>query len=268
MVFQRLGILESRWVTVNGLPVHARVSVDSVPDGYPAVVLVHGVGISSRYMVPTAERLAPYFRVYAPDLPGFGRSAKPSHVLNLTELADALDGWMQAVGLERAVLLGNSFGCQIIVELALRHPERVERAVLQGPTVDPKARTALQQIARWQLNTPREPPSLGVVTIRDYRECGIRRVVRTFQHSLHDRIEEKLPHMQTPTLIVRGGRDPIVPQRWAEEATRLLPKGRLIVIPGAAHTVNYNSPLELARVVRSFLSGDQPRDKEDQKEGA
>jgi 2-hydroxy-6-oxonona-2,4-dienedioate hydrolase len=266
-VSQKLGRLESGWISVDGLPMHARVSADPAPDKAPTVVLVHGIGISSRYMVPTAERLAPFFRVYAPDLPGFGRSAKPSHVLNLTELADALDGWMQAVGLERATLLGNSFGCQIIAEFALRHPERVERAVLQGPTVDPKARTALQQIARWQLDTPREPPSLGAVTIRDYRDCGIRRVVRTFQYSLQDRIEEKLPHMQVSTLVVRGGRDPIVPQRWAEEATRLLPKGRLIVIPGAAHTVNYNSPLELARVVRPFLSGDQPRDKEDQ-EGA
>jgi 2-hydroxy-6-oxonona-2,4-dienedioate hydrolase len=265
---QKLGRLESRWVTVDGLPVHARVSVDPVPDGSPAVVLVHGIGISSRYMVPTGERLAPHFRVYAPDLPGFGRSAKPSHVLNLTELAEALDGWMRAAGLKQAMLLGNSFGCQIIAELALRHPERVERAVLQGPTVDPRARTAPQQMARWQLNTPREPPSLGFLTIRDYRECGVRRVVRTFRYSLQDRIEEKLPHMQIPTMVVRGGRDPIVPQRWAEEATRLLPEGRLVVIPGAAHTVNYNSPLELARVARPFLSGYRPRDEEDQKEGA
>ncbi len=255
-------------MTVDGLPVHARVLVDPVPDRSLAVILIHGIGVSSRYMVPTAERLAPYFRVYAPDLPGFGRSAKPSHVLNLTELADALDGWMQAVGLERAVLLGNSFGCQIIVEFFLRHPERVERAVLQGPTVDPKARTALQQIIRWQLDSPREPPSLGLVLIRDYRDCGVRRVVRTFQYALQDRIEEKLPHMQIPTMVVRGGRDPIVPQRWAEEATRLLPEGRLVVIPGAAHTVNYNSPLELARVARPFLSGYRPRDEEDQKEGA
>jgi 2-hydroxy-6-oxonona-2,4-dienedioate hydrolase len=102
---QKLGRLESRWVTVDGLPVHARVSVDPVPDGFPALVLVHGLGVSGRYMVPTAERLAPHFRVYAPDLPGFGRSGKPSRVLNLTELADALAGWMRAAGLERAALL-------------------------------------------------------------------------------------------------------------------------------------------------------------------
>jgi 2-hydroxy-6-oxonona-2,4-dienedioate hydrolase len=261
-VFQKPGRLESRWITVDGLPVHARISADPAPSGLPAVVLVHGIGVSSRYMVPLAERLAAHYRIYVPDLPGFGRSGKPPHVLNLTELADALAGWMRAAGLERAALLGNSFGCQIIAELALRHPQRVERAVLQGPTVDPKARTALQQIARWQLDSPREPPSQALIIMRDYRDCGIRRLIRTFQYSLQDRIEEKLPRMHVPTLVVRGGRDPIVPQRWAEEATRLLPRGRLIVIPGAAHTVNYNSPLELARVVRPFLSGDHYQDNE------
>ena len=57
-----------------------------------------------------------------------------------------------------------------------------------------------------------------------------------------------------PTLVVRGSRDQIVPQRWAEEAARLLPMGRLVVIPGAAHTANYSAPMELAHVTRAFLS--------------
>src|SRR3982751_3131372 len=105
------------------------------------VILVHGMVISSRYMVPTAERLAPLCDVYAVDLPGYGKSAKPARVLSLAELADALAAWMKAAGLEKAHLVGNSFGCQIIVEFALRHPARVNRIVLQGPTVDPEARS-------------------------------------------------------------------------------------------------------------------------------
>ena len=74
---------------------------------------------------------------------------------------------------------------------------------------------------------------------------------------MEDRVEEKLPHVQVPALVVRGSRDTIVPQRWAEEATRLLPMGRLAEIPGAPHTVVYDAPLDLARVVRPFLSSDQ-----------
>ncbi len=256
-MIQGKGPIESRWIRAGGGLAHARVSTGPAGAGSPAVVLVHGVGVTSRYMVPLAERLAPYYRVYAPDLPGFGLSDKPRHALDVPELADALAAWMEAVGLGRATLLGNSFGCQIIAEFAVRYPQRIERAVLQGPTVDPHARTALRQIVRWQLDTPREPPSQALIILRDYLDCGIRRLVRTFRYSLSDRIEEKLPRIGVPTLVVRGGRDPVVPQRWAEEATRLLLMGRLVVVPGAGHTVNYNSPLELARVVRLFLGDDR-----------
>ncbi|MDQ3880940.1 MAG: alpha/beta hydrolase, partial [Chloroflexota bacterium] len=64
----------------------------------------------------------------------------------------------------------------------------------------------------------------------------------------------KLPCVRVPTLVVRGGRDPIVPQAWAEEVARLLPRGRLVVIPGAAHAVNHDAPAALARVVLPFLT--------------
>ncbi len=246
-------------MTVDGLPVHAHVSVDSVPEGGPTVVLVHGLVVSSRYMVPTAERLASHYHVYAPDLPGFGESDKPPHALNVAELSDSLAAWMREAGLERAALVGNSFGCQIVADFASRYPERIERAVLQGPTVDPRARSAPRQVPRFLLNSAREPLSLGPVLLRDYLSAGFRRAARTFQYMLEDRIEDKLPHVRVPALVVRGSRDPIVPQRWAEEATRLLPKGRLVVIPGVAHTINYSASLELVRVVRPFLSNDRQR---------
>lgn len=54
--------------------------------------------------------------------------------------------------------------------------------------------------------------------------------------------------------VLEGLSDQIVPQRWTEEATRLPPMGRLVVILGAAHTANYSAPMELAHVVRTFLS--------------
>jgi pimeloyl-ACP methyl ester carboxylesterase len=248
-----MGRLESCWVVANGLRMHACVSAEPGPAGAPPVVLVHGVGLSHRYLLPTAERLAPCCPVYVPDLPGFGKSAKPRRALGLAELTDALAAWMPAVGLERAVLLGNSFGCQIIADLAMRHPARIEATVLVGPTIDPHARTALGQIRRWLRNTPGEAPSQGLVIARDYWDCGLRRLVRTFRYALEDRIEDKLPLVRVPALVVRGSRDTIVPQCWAQEVTGLLPKGRLIVIPGAAHTLVYKVPAELVRAIRPFL---------------
>jgi 2-hydroxy-6-oxonona-2,4-dienedioate hydrolase len=69
-------------------------------------------------------------------------------VLDVPELADALAAWMTSLGIGPAVLIGNSLGCQILVELALRHRERVKCLVLQAPTPDPAARSARQQIVR------------------------------------------------------------------------------------------------------------------------
>ncbi len=130
-VGRQSGQLRSSWIRFEGIPVHARVSVDPALAGSLPVVLVHGIGVASRCMVPIAEVLAPYHWVYAPDLPGFGKSGKPAHALNLTELTDALAVWTRAIGLQSAAFFGNFFGCQIVADLALRYPDLVERVVLQ-----------------------------------------------------------------------------------------------------------------------------------------
>ena len=141
------GRLQSQWTELNGGRIHALAAADAAPAGRVAVVLVHGQGMSSHYMKPLMRRLAPDFPVYAPDQPGFGSSHKPSHALDIAELADFLAEWMDAVGLRRAALFGNSFGCQVCVEFALRHPGRLDRMVLQGPTADPRARRAAPERA-------------------------------------------------------------------------------------------------------------------------
>jgi pimeloyl-ACP methyl ester carboxylesterase len=160
---------------------------------------------------------------------------------------------MPAVGLERAAFLGNSMGCQIIAQFAVRHPDRIERAVLQGPTTDPEARTWHQQFWRWIKKMRHEKREQTPVNLREYRDAGVYRVFRSLQMSFfEDRIEEQLPRMSVPTLVVRGSRDTIVPQRWAEEVVRLLPMGRLAV-PGALHTMNFQQPRELVQVSLPFL---------------
>ena len=223
------------------------------PVGQPPIVLVHGLIVSSRYMVPTAERLAPFFPVYALDLPGFGRSAKPPRALDVPQLADALAGWMDAVGLEWAVLIGNSFGCQIIADFTTRYPHRVRAAVLAGPTMDPAARTTLRQAARLLIDTPRERPSLILIEMRDLWAIGPWRAWLTFRYALRDRIEEKLSHARAPALVVCGSRDPVVPRRWAEQVARLLPRGRLVILPGVPHVANYSAPTQFVRVIREFM---------------
>ena len=216
------------------------------------MVLVHGLGTSSLYMVPTAERLAADFPVYAPDLPGFGHSSKPSHALGLAALAGVLASWMTAAGLDSAAMVGNSLGCQVIAEFGLRHPERLTRAVLQGPTIDGYARTTIRQAGRFVRDLPRERVPEYFLNTHDYIRTGLRRGWETMQIALADRIEDKLPRLSMPVLIVRGANDPIVSQRWVEELVMLLPNGRLVITKGA-HTPNFSEPESFADVVRAFL---------------
>jgi 2-hydroxy-6-oxonona-2,4-dienedioate hydrolase len=247
--------LESRWINVGDQLFHYRASVNPANRSLPPIILVHGLGVSSRYMMPTAERLAPHRTIYAPDLPGVGLSGKPPHPLNITELSEALAGWMELVGIDRAVLLGNSIGCQIVADLGTRRPELVQRLVLVSPTVDKRARTAVRSFARLLLDVPREHWwTLSFIALMDYLRAGLGRTAHTFGYAIQDRIEERLPGLRQPVLVVRGGLDPVVPQSWAEELHERLSDGQLVVIPKAAHAVNHNSPAALARVVLDFLN--------------
>jgi 2-hydroxy-6-oxonona-2,4-dienedioate hydrolase len=197
------GRLVSTWAPVRGLRLHALASVKELPSDAPTLILVHGGAVPSRYLVPFAERLAPHARVYVADLPGYGHSDRPpGRDLTVPELADVLLAWMDWVGLERPHLFGNSFGCQVIADLAASHPDRVGRLVLQGPTMDPHARSAWQQALRWLAVTPFERYSEGPVLLRDLWDLGLRRAIDMIRIALHDPIEQKLSRIRAPTLVV------------------------------------------------------------------
>lgn len=232
---------------------HAEVLGPGKAGEAPVFVLVHGLGMSSVYMMPTARLLSRYGKVYVPDLPGFGRSGKPDHPLSIPELADALAGWMELHRLGQPLLIGNSLGAQVMVDFAVRYPGRLAGAVLVSPTVDFAARTVTAQTLRLMADVWEEPPSLYWIGLTEYWRAGFRTIHQTLRHALADPVLEKLPHIRVPVLLVRGGRDPIVPQAWIELVSRLIPGARLKVLPDAAHAVNYNSPDALAAEVLEFL---------------
>jgi 2-hydroxy-6-oxonona-2,4-dienedioate hydrolase len=105
---------ESRWVSVRGMRIHARIWDRAAPAGAPSFVLVHGIGVASRDFVRLGARLAPHARAYAVDLPGFGESGKPPRPPGLRQQAETLAAWMDAVGLERATLLANTAGGTVV----------------------------------------------------------------------------------------------------------------------------------------------------------
>lgn len=253
-VSEQTTTLKSIWTKVGDLTLYAQASAIPIERAQkPIFVLVHGLLISSRYMRPTAELLAKQHRVFVPDLPGFGRSDNPDHVFSLTELADTLIAWMDALNLPSAVFIGNSLGSQMLVDLAIRYPARVEHLVLTDPTVDPYARRMLWQFIRLVMDGPLENPTLAFPLLIDVFAGGPYRAWQTFRYALADPIQQKLTQVQAPTLVVRGEHDPVVSQRWVEEATALLPDGQLVVIPDAPHCPNFSTPDELVRVVRAFL---------------
>jgi 2-hydroxy-6-oxonona-2,4-dienedioate hydrolase len=245
--------LRSDYRRVAGITMHARIGDCAAAASTLPIVLIHGQVVSSRYMEPLAEILASTSAVYVPDLPGFGLSEKPRDTLDIQQLSDALAAWLEAMALPPALIMGNSLGCQIAARLAAQHAAHVRKVVLLGPTIDPHARSAARQTVRWLRSCAYERPSLVLPMTLDFLSAGPRRFLQTFRFVLHDQIERYLPQISAPTLIVRGSHDAIVPQRWAEEATAMLPRGRLVVIPGASHSPNFSAPGAMAAVILEFL---------------
>lgn len=237
-----------------GFSIYARASAapSATPAGGLPVVLVHGYGVSGTYLVPIARRLAAEMPVYIPDLPGHGRSEKPAETLDIPGLAEVLRAWMDAVGIRRAALLGNSMGCQIVAELALRYPERVDRLVLVGPTLAPEIRTLWKLLPRFLWTAFFERKRLIPLVVWDFLRAGPRVLIAELKAVFADPVEDKLPRITAPALVLRGEHDPIVPQRFAEEVARSLRTG-LLVVPGAGHALNYSAPDELLQLVRPFL---------------
>jgi len=248
----------STYITLNnGWTFHTRISQQVPGHALPPFVLVHGLSVSSGYLMPTAHRLMEFARVYVPDLPGFGRSPDPTHILTVDELADACVGWMQQLKLDSAIFLGNSLGCQVIANLAAHHPQYVEQAILVSPTMDPDALTIHQVLGRLLRDAPCEPLSFLPVLLREYLQAGIPRTIRTLQYAFGDPVEKHLSQMHMPTLVVRGSRDPIIPQAWAERVSQLVPNSQFVVLPGAGHAVNYDEPKQLVDAVLTFLRSER-----------
>ena len=242
------------WDQVGTLVLHGRVGSGGDPKCQrPPIVLVHGLGVSTAYLMPTMRKLAARYRVFAPDLPGFGQSEKPLRAMGIEKLAEALHGWMDARGVGRAIFVCNSMGCQVAVELATRQPELVHRLVLSGPTMDPSAGSAFVQILRLLKDALGERPSLWLLASFDYFRAGPLRVLESLRLAIADHVERKLSRVRVPVLLVRGSSDPVAPRRWLNEMAALLPSARLEEIDGTGHAVNYSAPDKFTRLIEEFI---------------
>lgn len=219
----------------------------------PNFVMVHGLGVSSAYFEPLAEQLADAGTVWLVDLPGYGASPKPDRDVPLRDHARTLGAVLDAAGIEDPILIGHSFGCQVVSELADQRPELADRLVLLSPTINPARRSAFTQLIDLMHDFWLEPPRADAFGLYSYFLTGrVRYYLAQVPHMIADEVEGRLSRIQTPTLVVVGERDPIVPQRWAQQVATLLENGRLEVVPGA-HVIMYTAAARIAELIEEFV---------------
>ena len=245
-------------VLVDGNWIHYRVAG---PEDAPPMVHVHGFAISGNYLMPTAELLTDSFRVYVPDLPGFGRSPKPPTTLTIIELGTALNHFMDAVGIEKAVIVGNSLGCAITAELIDEAPEKVEKAIMVGLAGGRQNQPLVRAIGQMAKDGLKEPPRMITVAGPDYLRFGPIRAIRLFSWMTQFPAYERFMSVPVPTMVVIGSEDPLRPswKRIRAAMSEIPPQVTLVLFQGAAHAINFTHPRELAHVIRQYVAGEPIR---------
>ena len=229
-------------------------------EGTRTVVLVHGLGLSGRYFVPLARRLAAGgASVLVPDLPGNARSrAAARRAPTVGQAADALARWHEHLSLGPSLLVANSVGAQVAAACTARHPHLVSGMVLVGPALEPGT-SAPRQFGRLVADAPRETLALLTVAATDYLLTGPLRCVASFRHALRDAAESfegNLSQAHVPTLVVRGAGDTIASGPWIRRVAALAGGGRTAEIPGAAHAAHYTAPDALSALIHEFTAGE------------
>jgi pimeloyl-ACP methyl ester carboxylesterase len=247
--------LQPGWLIVDGLPVYHRLAV-AAGDAAPALVHVHGFGISGTYLEPTAARLASRFRTYVPDLPGMGRSHHPEHPLDLPALARSLVAYCDAAGVGRATFVANSLGCPILIEVASSFPDRIERVVLVSPAGGPNNQPLPRALRQMALDATREPLGLLPIAVRDYLRFGLVRGWALFQAMTRYPTLERLGALTAPTLVIAGMRDPLVRIDRAH-VFRGLPHVAAVQVSGA-HALNFSRPELIAHLIAAHIDGRPP----------
>ncbi|MDQ1610876.1 MAG: hypothetical protein QOG00_807 [Pyrinomonadaceae bacterium] len=275
----------SRFVEIENVRVHYQEAGDA---GAPAMLLIHGFCASNFVwndaLVPLAEA---GFRVIAPDLVGFGFSGKPGGgEYTIEAQARIIVGLLDALGIERATLVGSSYGGAVAAVCALDYAERVERLVLVGavsndeiiqkpllrlaatPVVGELLAPVLLDARRFVKNRLRTTYAAqngymldnARITAhqRPLRAAATHRaILRTLRGWRATRIEREAARIRQPTLLVWGAHDRDVPLRYGERLHELIRHSRLFVFPNCGHLPQEERPQEFVSVVAEFCRGDE-----------
>ena len=263
---QSLSGVESHTVTVAGHRMH--YNVQGPADG-PAVVLIHGLGGRSEDWRDLAPYLAKAgYRVYMPDLPGFGRSEKPPDFsYSIPDQAAAVLGFLDAMGLKQVDLGGWSMGGWIVQRIASDHPERVRRLMLfdsagiyEKPAWDtalftPQTPAELDQLDALLMPHPPVVPAFvakDILRISKGNAWVVHRALATMLTG-KDATDSLLPSLKMPVLIVWGAEDHITPLSQGQKIHQLVPQSELDVIPGCGHLAPGQCTVQIGPKVVAFV---------------
>lgn len=245
------------------------------------LVLIAGLGAKGTSWEPFLSVAKQHYRVLTFDNPGSGRAAPAPEGLRIRDLAEHALELLDALGVERARVVGRSMGGMIAQELALRAPERVERLILVSTSG--RADGHLAEVFRlWASMAERGVPAelrhqssmlwcLGAAALagegsaRAYlrARAGTDRP-RDYAHQAHacarhDALE-RLKKLDRPTLVVCGGDDRLTPAAHSEALAKSIPTASLVTIPAAGHLAYLEAPHRFAEVVLGFLNDGRQAD--------
>lgn len=246
------------------MPIAGRLYYFTYPGETPPVVLIHGAGGTHLYW-PAEIRRLPGHCALAIDLPGHGKSFGCG-LQTISAYAEAVLGWLGAVGLSQAVFVGHSLGSAIVQELALDHPEfvlglilvgagarlRIHPDILQSSASEATFHSTVKIIMEWAFS--RQAPERLV-------ELASRRMAETRPSVLHGDflacdafdVMDRVGEISQPTLVICGADDRLTPLRYAQFLAREIAAARLEIIPDAGHMVMLEQPQAVANLVKAFL---------------